>query len=83
MTLIRVPLAFYWDHVSRDLPAPNLVRRTKTHGWVDREDPDLTELIDDAEFYTDAYGPSGYGGERGLRSAAHALLRALKKEVKT
>lgn len=75
--LIRIPLYFFWDHESRELPTPVLVRRTKTNGWVDRLDPALPELISDARYYAEPYGPGDSCPD--LRTGAYWLLKALEK----
>lgn len=71
--LIRIPKGFYEDHGDRALPTPVAVKETGRHVWIDRSDPDMAELVNDAEFYADPWGPE----TPGLRLAARALLKAL------
>lgn len=72
--LTRIPRTFYDDHVNRELPAPPVVRKTKTHYWIDADHEHAEELADDAEVQIDiAEGPEYLG----LRSSARATLRAL------
>lgn len=69
----RIPRAFYDDHVARDLLAPPELNRTGRHVWIDTAHPAMSELLSDARFYADPYGPD----TPGLRAAAKALLKAL------
>jgi hypothetical protein len=64
---------FFYDHAERDLPTPVVIRRTKSHVFVAIDDPDLDELINDAEYYANPYG--AYGGA-GLKKSAIATIRA-------
>lgn len=73
--LIRIPRRFLDDHQDRDLPSPEIQHETRTHVWVDGSDPALPELISDARFYCDTYGPDM--APAGLKVAARALLKAL------
>lgn len=73
--LIRVPAKFLVDHWERDLPTPESVRSNSRYEWIRADDPALDELIGDAEFYADPYGPQT---ERDwAKKAAVALLRAI------
>jgi len=78
--LIRLPRAFYDDHRDRGgLPTPEAVRESPRFVWVRRDDPDLPELVSDAEYYA----WKGWRGEDYEEMAkwgrkAKALLRALK-----
>ena len=74
--LVRIPRRFLDDHEERDLDTPEIVKSTKAHYWIRKDDPALPELVNDAEYYIDPLGP----GEscHGLRIAAHALLKALR-----
>lgn len=51
--LIRLPRKFIDDHVERDLPTPEFIRSTKTSVYIRADDPNLPELINDAEHYAD------------------------------
>lgn len=73
--LIRVPRVFLVDHVERDLPTPEIVRSTKSHYYIRSDDPNLAELVSDAEHYADK---TATDCEPWLRSAAKALLNALE-----
>lgn len=73
--IVRIPRAFYDDHNERDLPAPDPVRETTRHVWIDPADPDFQELVDDAEFYADPDGPDLVPH---LKRAAKAMLRSIE-----
>ena len=77
--IIRIPRAFYDDHVGcRDLPAPPIVRETSRHYWIDTNHPDCAELINDAEFYINPYVIGGMDGDT-THIGARAMLRAIEK----
>ena len=77
--LIRIPKTFYADHVERDLPAPEIVRSTKRHYWIDGGSEHLAELLGDAEYYSD---PACYDFEFGSGLAALILsARATKRAI--
>lgn len=73
---VRIPLTFYFDHKWRDLDTLELVKKTKRHGWIRADDPALPELISDAKFHADPYGPSE---PPGIKRAPRALLHAIKR----
>lgn len=78
--LIRLPIKFMLDHSERDLDTPEIVRHTKSHWWVDAADPALSELLNDAEFYSHPYGPDAeWLG--GLKASARATVRAIRDVV--
>ena len=73
---VRIPRAFYDDHEERQLPTPPAIRETKRHVWIDPTHPDMAELLDDAKFYADPWGPDG---APHVTRAAKAMLAALKE----
>lgn len=83
--LIRIPKRFYQDHVvERDLEAPEIVRETKRHYWIDGGSEHLAELLSDAEYYAD---PACYDFEFGSHLAAlilsaRATERAIEKHLR-
>ena len=84
MELIRIPKMFYIDHVDRDLPAPEIVRETKRHYFIDAKSEHLSEFLADAEFYWD---PTLFACEFGdplwgLIRSANATEKAIKKHLK-
>lgn len=76
--LIRIPDRFYRDHMDRDLPTPEVVRFTSRHIYISSDDPALPELLDDAEYYADPWGPDG---GIGLRMSAKATVKAIKSQA--
>lgn len=74
--LIAIPQAFYDDHRERNLPSPAIVRTTARHYWIDTTDPQIAELLDDAAYYADPWGPDA---GIGLRSSARATAAAIRK----
>ena len=76
---IRIPRRFFDDHTERDLPAPAILKRNRTHYWIDANSADLAELLNDAEHYADRWGPDG---GLGLRMSAKATAKAIKQHQK-
>lgn len=81
--LIRLPWRFYTDHLERELPTPKEHERSnKRHVWVRADDPALPELLSDARYYADPYGPDGGGADaawyRGLKASAKATVNAIE-----
>jgi hypothetical protein len=73
--VIRIPRRFFDDHADRALPTPTVHRATRAHVWIDRTDPALAELVNDAAFYADRNGPDQC--PPGVIPGARALLKAL------
>jgi hypothetical protein len=73
--LVRIPKRFFVDHIERDLPSPEIVKETRSHYFISRDDENLDELISDAEHYADKHATDC---EAWLRTAAAALLAALE-----
>lgn len=76
MSLLRLPRLFFEDHGNRDLPTPEPVRETKKHVFVRREDAAVRDLLEDAQFYCDPYGPDL--APRGLIASARATVKAIQ-----
>jgi hypothetical protein len=72
--LVRIPQKFFVDHSERDLPTPTVVKETKSHFFIKRDDPAWAELVDDARHYAD---PRATDCEHWLRMAAHRILIAM------
>jgi hypothetical protein len=77
METIRITKMFYFDHVERDLPAPPIVKETKSHIWIDATSTHLNELWSDASFYADSHS---FDVEFG--SSLAALVRSAKATEK-
>jgi len=77
MGAIKITKMFYLDHVGRDLPAPPIVKETKSHIWIDAASEHLNELWSDASFYADSHS---FDVEFG--SSLAALVRSAKATEK-
>jgi len=75
--LIRIPKRFLNDHLERDLPAPAIVRETKSHCFIDPRDPAIGELANDAGHYADGLDEAPLG----IVLSARATLRAIQRAV--
>jgi len=69
---IAIPRRFYDDHVERDLPAPPIIKDTRRGYIIDGDSEHLDELLNDARFYADPYGPDRQ--PPGLKKAAKSLV---------
>ena len=76
MTQIKVPLYFFSDHYERELPTPSVLSRTARTVTVAANDPNLAELLNDAEYYADPDG-DWEADCRGLIASARATVRAI------
>jgi hypothetical protein len=87
MTLIRLPRLFLDDHDDRmadneeGIPLVVRVKETARFVWVAANDPGLADLINDAEYYSDADGEGWDEGAARLGPAARRILAILKPEV--
>ena len=52
MDTIKIPKRFYDDHCERDLPAPRIVKETKSNYWIEAGSEHLAELLSDADAYS-------------------------------
>ena len=76
----KITKRFYEDHVERDLIAPDVVKKTKTHLWIDAtENEAMAELRSDALFI--ALGNIDGFQYEGLRRSAIALLDVIGHEA--
>ena len=78
--LIKIPRAFYDDHRDRDLESPKIVKETNRNYWINADDPDISELKDDAQYYYDLWCEGLWGDQYlfGLCMSAKATLKALE-----
>lgn len=74
--LIRIPWKFYLDHYERGLPTPENVRSTKSHVYINANDPHINALWADAEFYAHQFGPDLVPS---IKTSATTTLTALNK----
>lgn len=76
--LIKIPKRFIVDHEERDLSTPIVVRTTKSHYFISKNDPACPELLSDAAFYADDGIDADTPELRGLVVSAKATAKALK-----
>lgn len=74
--LVRLPRKFVDDHFERALATPEYVKASATHCWVRPDDPAIPELLDDARYYADQYGPDAPWLKPGARAVVAALTKA-------
>lgn len=74
---IKLPKVFFTDHSERDLDTPEVIKETANHFIVSKDDSALPELLSDAEFYVDEYGPNAEG-LLGVKTSARATIKALR-----
>jgi len=80
--LIKIPSRFYWDHYERDLESPEIVKETKSHLWIRKDDENLSELYSDADYYAIPYIDTRPGDYLwGIVVSARATVKALEKAV--
>jgi hypothetical protein len=79
--LVRLPWGFFQDHQDRDLPTPEPVRWNKKSVWVSLDDPNLDELLDDAEYYADPNTCPDADGARVYHLAAKRLMKAYHDQI--
>ena len=80
LQLARIPQAFFDDHCERDLPAPVIVKRTKSHYYISLSDGNLEELLDDADYYSSKETLRAMGSDpiyKGLCYSARATIAAV------
>ena len=77
--LVRIPKRFYDDHVERELPAPEIIKQTKRHYWIDLNSEHLSELLSDADYYGDYLGFEEY--LYPIIHSAKATAAAIEKQI--
>jgi hypothetical protein len=80
---LRLPKMFFQDHADRALPTPTVLRENARHVWVGLDDPDLPELLADAEHYAHPDGTDceGLGGLVRSAKATVSAIRAARQSV--
>ena len=74
----RVTRHFIDDHWGRDLGwSDRVVDQTRTHYFVRMTDTNAADLISDADYYMDKYGPDM---GPGFKSSARATFNAMMKQ---
>ncbi len=74
---IKVPDYFYWDHQGRGLDTPINHNSDWKKVIIDINDPAVEELVDDAAYYADQWGPDAIGDGGKIVRSAVALLKVL------
>lgn len=72
---IKLPPAFYNDHVSRDLPSGTVLKETKSYVLVELDDVAFADLLSDAEYYDSERQAFGFEFAGLCRSAAATAKR--------
>ena len=81
MEAIKITKKFFEDHIMRDLPAPSVIKATKSHIWIDATSEHLSDLLSDADFYADpwSFGDADFGSDlSALVKSAKATKRAIE-----
>lgn len=78
--VVKLPPVFYFDHVSRELPAGRVLRETKRDVLVELTLREYDELLSDAQHYAQGwqFGPELFGLSR---SAAATVKRLMSERV--
>lgn len=80
-TIIRLPRLFFDDHEARDLPTPERVSQNSQSVWIRPGDPNLPELISDADHYASEGRAGGFDPDirRTICRGAERLLAAIER----
>lgn len=54
-----LPVTFYDDHADRELASGEVIKRTTHRVLIEATKNDLNELLSDAEYYSNRFGPLG------------------------
>jgi len=77
--LIKIPQRFLIDHKERDLPTPEVVKSTQNHFWIKADDPEIPELISDADYYYKMWNMGAWENYLfGICMSAKATLKAIE-----
>ena len=79
--IFKIPKVFYDDHtVTCELPAPEVIKETKSHYYIDSTSNHLAELLSNAKHYSDCAGQGwDFGNQLGMQSSARATVKAINK----
>lgn len=77
--IVTIPPTFYDDHTGRDLPAGEVIKRTKRSIEVKLDAAAFVDLLDDARHYASFEGPD-FRDNRSVCMAARALIPHLEVE---
>lgn len=73
--VLAVPAKFYDDHGDRALPTPAEIRRAGRRVYIAANDPAIPDLLSDAKFYADPWGPDELPA--GLKASAKRTVAVL------
>jgi len=77
--LIKIPKRFFDDHRERDLDTPRVMKDTRSNYWISKNDPAISELISDAEYYVEMGELGAFDKWMfGLVRSAKATLKSLQ-----
>ncbi len=77
--LIKIPKRFFDDHRERDLDTPRVMKATRSNYWISKNDPAISELISDAEYYVEMGELGAFDKWMfGLVRSATATLKSLQ-----
>ena len=77
--LIKIPKRFFDDHKERDLDTPRVMKATRSNYWISKNDPAISELISDAEYYVEMGELGAFDNWMfGLVRSAKATLKSLQ-----
>jgi hypothetical protein len=79
---VRIPATFYEDHVSRGLPAGELLRSNHRHVYVRVTADELAEWRSDAGYYASWEG-SDYRENRAVCDSARRAVVSLRRAEAT
>lgn len=75
---VKVPPAFYYDHVTRDLPSGRIVKEAKRYYIIELNQAEYDELLSDATYYAYYISNAGFDNVVGLIASAKATVKALR-----
>lgn len=74
----RIPKTYYRDHVECECIAPDIIRETKRHYYIDADETEaLQELRSRAMMYADTTFPDYWENCKGLVLSAKATLKVI------
>lgn len=76
--LVKIPPRFWQDRQERDLPMPHVVRADKGGYYVDPDDPAMSDLESDADYYATAKKDEMDGDLGGLIASSRATIRSIQ-----
>ena len=83
MKTIKVAGRFYSDHLDRGLPTPKAVRWLKHSVEIETDDKEaMLELLNDARYYADPYGPDSEYSVKVLKPSAKRVIAAIERAMK-